>query len=263
MALALGLTGAVAAAAQLAVTAVDPLEGREGDRVDITGAGFGNQVADLAVIVDNGERGAFFHLEGVAPGQLRTRVGAVVASQDGPLVVLKGDGFELPEMMLDRGGRVYLLSAARWLPVAERADGPRFLLTAPSAGAFGSQLVAGRLEISLEEADGLARADDEPRRSVDIKVVVTPGDGEPPPREPFGGPVPFSKTPPRVVFGLRLDLIPPSAPPSAAEAAGDLAVALQKTFGPLGVTAQAEGAKVLLHLDQGIAGGFAVVRAAL
>lgn len=246
------------------VDTVNPQAGREGDTVDIQGEGFAPLPEDDAVFVDAGDSGTVLAVEGASGTTIEARIGPVPAAETGTLVVWTGDGLALPDAMLERQGRVYRISGASWFMAEAETRSVAFTLLEVSPGTVVSGAAPPLLILTVEPVE------EGPSFNVDAKVVIT--DEEEPPASGDGGddlrlaPSPGAASAPGaegILATLHLDHVATTpVPPDAAAFAGDLAAALEQTFGPLGLHARADGDRVILEPPAGFRGEFAVMRTA-
>lgn len=233
---------------------------REGDAMTLAGAGFRPRAEDHRVFLGGGGAAVWAEVLAATPEALEVEVGPVPAERVETLTLWTGQGFTLPDTVLAIEDRVYLLTGASWFVAAAETAGPAIALVEASPEAAGGRLEGGTVRVPVPTPPDPPPGDPGEEGGfgdfeIEIKVIATPSPGTPPEPTPPLGQRTAAAAAPGVAAALSLRLMAaPSAPDPDAFAA-DLAQALARTFGPLGLTAEAEGAEVVVSYGGGLGAG--------
>ncbi len=237
---------------------------REGDAMTLTGAGFRPRAEDHRAFLGGGGAAVWAEVVAATPDELEVEVGPVPAEGVETLTLWTGQSFALPDAVLAVEGRVYLVTGASWFVAATATGGPPIALVEASPEAAGGRLEGGTVRVPVPppppdpppcvpgEEGGFGCFE------IEIKVIATPDPGTPPPDPPLAERAAAAAGPGvAAALSMRLMAGPPAPDPDAF--AADLAQALARTFGPLGLAAEAEGAEVAISYGGGLGAGSSAV----
>jgi len=246
------------AAAQLAVTAVDPDGALPAEPVVVSGSGFGQDPDALLCWVDTGSGGFPFEVTAAADGHIDALLGAVPMAATGTVTVWQGERYALADRVVLSQGRLFAASDGELFVRRSAAAGPTFSAFAGSSATFGAVRAQGELRLDLQPVDP-GGAVQEVRVTAVIETSDDSGNSTPQGNLVFPLPSGALTTADKTggpAWATSLTIGADAPPPTADALAAGLAEVLEAQLGSVGLTARAEGSVLVVSHAQGIRAGF-------
>lgn len=252
------------------VFSIDPAAASPGDVVVLTGEGL-HEGGDEAYAWVRSSSGGFVleNPSDTGDGGLAAIVGPVASASTGTVELWRGRGLDVPPSTLWVDGRlVSALESRVFVAHVASSGGPSFSALKASAATVEVPAEAGRFVTDVDDWFPLPV---EPLPTVRVDAVIETGGstncggGGPllTPARPFKASTSGGQTPPswalQVVVEPDRPFIGPAGSWSAASLAAALAAVLTEQFSSLGLTATADGSRLVIESAGGICGGFVTI----